>query len=669
MTEKRPLRYCLVVWFLLFNFCAFAQETATKADLLIRNTTLIDVVKRQVLFHKNIVIRSGHITAITDTLTKTNAIKMINGAHFISLPGFINTHTHLWQHICKSCYPKESLQTWIKIYNTIHYLTPEQLYQVVLAASDEAILSGITTVSDYASLSFNDYGFSTNAKAMYDAGLGGVLVYNNPSVFLPDSIKLKEIPLLQQQLHHKFAVWMGYGPLSFYPIPQVYSGIVIGQKLHMNFSEHTMENNKEQRDFYDATQTYYNQYKDQLQTGDRQFLQNLLTLKRPSDVDAYEGLVRLKQQLLMTDTLLQSAHDTLYKPLTKEERASLNLVRPARLISPLPLLDYLGGLKDFVSIHSVWPQKEDLDIMIKNNISVSHNPESNLYLSSGIAPIDEYRKSNILVSLGTDGAASNDGINMFSAMREMWNVYKIKLMNIEVSKSIADWDILQSATINGAKALKIDSQTGSLDVGKEADLSLISSDELGMSPIRPEKLISLLIYSGNTRNLKYVISDGKVLVENGQLVKNNEAKLARALTAIAVDVDGKIKSGKIWSEQVGVNAGLLKNYWYQYRSIRSADSVKLIVTNHLRYPIKITIASSGAVFGGGTPAVVSPEVSARFPKDNPAVSFKNQYMLNANESVKIIKKRKKYRYEITTAAGTEVKDTGSGQLLLLVEKK
>lgn len=181
-----------------------------------------------------------------------------------------------------------------------------------------------------------------------------------------------------------------------------------------------------QCDLYDATQNYYARYKDFLQPDDSLFLENLLKLKRPSNVDAYEELIRLKEQILNVDTALQSINDTLYKPLTEQEKVSLGSLKPERVISPLILLDYLKGLKDFVAIHSVWSQKEDLDIMVKNHISVSHNPESNLYLSSGIAPINEYLKSNILVSLGTDGAASNDGINMFSAMREMWNVYKIK---------------------------------------------------------------------------------------------------------------------------------------------------------------------------------------------------------------------------------------------------
>lgn len=666
---KKQYVACFVILLIFLNKGKLVgQDTNTKVDILIRNTTVVDVIHRQLLFHKNIAIKNGHITALTDTIMKIFSKRIIDGSHYISLPGFIDTHTHLWQHICKSCYPKESLQTWIRIYNTIHYLGPDQLYQVVLAASNEALLSGITTVSDYASLSFNDYGFETNARAIYDAGLGGVLVYNNPSVFLPDSIKIREIPLLQQKFRKRFSIWMGYGSLSFYSIPQVYSGIVIGHKLKMNFTEHTMENNKEQRDLYDATQNYYTRYKDLLEPDDRRFLENLLKLKRPSNIDAYEQLIRLKEQIMDVDTALQAINDTLYKPLTEQEKERLGSLKPERLVSPLILLDYLKGLKDFVAIHSVWQQKEDLDIMVKNHISVSHNPESNLYLSSGIAPVNDYMKSNIIVSLGTDGAASNDGINMFSAMREMWNGYKIKLMNIEISKNIDDWNILQSATINGAIALKIDSLTGSLNVGKEADISLISTDELGMSPIRPDKLISLLIYSASPRNVKYVISDGRIVVENGHLSNASEAKLAINLTRIAAYVDSKIKSGKIWSATFKLNHQLFKDYWYKYRSIRLADSVNLMVTNNFMQPVKVTVISSGAVFGGGTPTVVDQDISARFPEEKYPKSFKEQFILKSDESIHIVKNHKTYNYQITTSSEKLERSTGSGQFLLLVEK-
>jgi cytosine/adenosine deaminase-related metal-dependent hydrolase len=648
---------------------AFGQNATNEVDLLIKNTTIADVLTKQPVYNRNIAIKNGLITAISDTNISYKAKVTIDGSNLLALPGFIDTHTHIWQHICKSCYPKENLQTWVRVYNAIYYLDENQLYDVVLAASDEALLSGITTVSDYASLSFSDYGFDVNARAMRDAGLDGVLVYNNPSFFLPDSIKLKEIPLLNRKYADRFNIWMGYGPLSFYSIPQVYSGIVIAHQLNMNVTEHTMENNKEQRDFYDSTKIYFNRYHDRLQPNDQGVLQQLLSLKRPSDVDAYAQALRTNRLMLETDSALIAQRNKLYKPLTSQEKASLQSMTESRLISPLILLDYLGGLKGFLAIHSVWPQKEDIEIMKRNNISVSHNPESNLYLSSGIAPISNYRDANVLVSLGTDGAASNDGINMFSAMKEMWNMYKIRALNIEASKNIDAWDILQSATINGAKALKIDDKTGSLNIDKYANITLVASDQLGMSPIRWDKVISLLIYSGNARNVKYVICRGNIRVRNGQLTQSNESHLANSLTAIAADVDLKIKNGKSWVGTFEMDDNSLKDYWYKYSAIRKADTVNLTLINKQSSPIKISVLSSGLVFGGGSPDVASPEVNKRFPKDAPSTAFKEQYWLKPKESIQIVKARNGYKYQITTSSGTKPENTSSGQLLLLAERR
>ena len=159
-------------------------------DLLIYNTTVIDVVNKQILTNKNIGIINGKISSIINSSFSINDIldtanEIIDGSYYIVLPGFINTHTHLWQHISKSSAPKEPLQTWLQIYEPIYYLTKDELSDVVLAASCEALLSGITTISDYAS-SYNDYGFETNAESISKAGLNGILVWDNPSVFLYD---------------------------------------------------------------------------------------------------------------------------------------------------------------------------------------------------------------------------------------------------------------------------------------------------------------------------------------------------------------------------------------------------------------------------------------------------------------------------------------------------
>jgi hypothetical protein len=326
-------------------------------------------------------------------------------------------------------------------------------------------------------------------------------------------------------------------------------------------------------------------------------------------------------------------------------------------------LDYLNVLPGYLAIHSVWQQKEDIELMQRRGVTVSHNPESNMYLSSGIAPVYEYLNARILVTIGTDGAASNDGINFFSAMREMWNLYKIDLMNTDVTKEFDEWIVLQAATINGAKALKLDNRTGSLTEGKEADIILISKDELGLAPARPDKIPALLIYSANTRNVKYVISDGNVVVENGHLVRYQEKALANRLSEIAAAVDERIEKGKVWDESYEIPDRLPTAYWYKYRSIRDKDGVDLRVKNSGSAPIRLTIIASGDPFGGGTADVVDKEVSDRFPEGHARLGFKEEIIIRPRQEARVIKKPGQWEYELVAPSRPLGPKSGSGRLL------
>ncbi len=665
--KTHPILYLLFLK-LFLAILLVAQILSVEAQkILITNVSIVDVEQKQQLQHKTIRIENGFIKAISDTILSLQGYDSIDGSHLIALPGFVNTHTHLWQHICKACYPKESLQQWVRIYRTIHYLTAEELYKVVLAASSEALLSGITTVSDYASLGFNDYGFETNLQSMKDAGLNGVAVWNNPSIFLPDSIKLTEIQRLQEKYKDNFTIWMGFGPLSFYSLPQVYSGIYLSKKLHLNNTEHTMENNQEQRDLYDNLSKYYSTYENNLLPDDKIFLEHALSMTRPSDNDAYQQLLRKAADILKADSLLHC--DTLYKSLTEQERLQLSSLSSPRLISPIFILNYLDALQDFVSIHSVWLQQPDIDIVKQHNISISHNPESNLYLSSGIAPVNDYLREKINVTIGTDGAASNDGIDFFSAMKSMWNVYKINSLNTEITKSIDPWDIIQAATINGARALKLDSMTGSIAIGKQADIILLSSDELGTAPIRDDKLIPLLIYSASTRNVRYVLSKGDMIVENGRLKKYDEHALASDLTNIANVVDQRIDAGKIWRDTYTIRDREMPLYWYRYRSIRKADSVYLIIENSTSQSLNLSIIFSGEVFGGGTPFVVDKAVAKRFPDLPPSGGFRRDFLIRPKEKIIVSKAKQNFVFILENKKRCILQKASIGQLLVVAQNR
>ncbi|CAF0953404.1 unnamed protein product [Adineta steineri] len=457
---------------------------------------------------------------------------------------------------------------------------------------------------------------------------------------------------------------MGFGPLSFHSLPTIYSGILIAKQLNMSTTEHTMENIQEQRDFRNHMIDYLQQYKRFNLTNDEQILYNLTNLTSPSNVDAYEQLLRTVQQILKFDKILEN--DISYKKLTDAEKQILGTFNYNRRSSPLILLDYFQILKTHLAIHSVWLQSEDIDILIRNNMSISHNPESNMYLTSGIAPIDDYLRKNILITIGTDGAASNDGINFFTAMKQMWNGYKINMMNTDISKKFDEWNIIQAATINGAKALKIDKKTGSIDIGKQADITLIATNELGLSPLRLNTLKSLLIYSADTRNVKYVVINGTIRVDNGFIKYQNQSQLAQRLTQIARDVDLRVINGKIWSEKyIITRQDLIRSYWYKYRSIRVLDTIDLIIESVENLTMCIVV--SGTTFGGGTYTVIGELAKQRFPEDKLPQAFSKPISLSAGISLRITKKRSQYEYTIYlgNAIIFAQNSTAAGQLLIL----
>ena len=268
-----------------------------------------------------------------------------------------------------------------------------------------------------------------------------------------------------------------------------------------------MENVREQRDFYRSLGDYLETFGEKLSPEIRSKLYEIHADGSPSNVDGVEWIKRMAGDILENDR----GRDRL----TPEESALLEKWVAPPSVSPVPLLNFMGAFDGpYISIHSVWQSQRDMDIYKEKNVAVSHNPESNMYLSSGIAPILEYKRNNILVSLATDGAASNDGINYFSAMRGMWNLQKIATLDTQVSKEMAAWYVMQAATINGARAMKIDHRTGSLEPGKEADITLLSRERLKLAPYVPGagNVLPLIIYSGTPSAVETVISDGKIAV-------------------------------------------------------------------------------------------------------------------------------------------------------------
>ena len=172
-----------------------------------------------------------------------------------------------------------------------------------------------------------------------------------------------------------------------------------------------------------------------------------------------------------------------------------------------------------LAAHCVHVTEEDMAIMAENNVAVAHNPQSNLKLASGIAPIPEMIEKGITVGLGTDGSASNNNADMLEEVRLAATLHKARLYDPKAIPAQAAWNM---GTVEGAKALGYN-DLGKIAVGQRADIVLY--DVSGMHWMPRYNDVAALVYSANSSDANTVIVAGKVLMKNKELLTIDEEKL------------------------------------------------------------------------------------------------------------------------------------------------
>ena len=182
-----------------------------------------------------------------------------------------------------------------------------------------------------------------------------------------------------------------------------------------------------------------------------------------------------------------------------------NQKTPAQYLEDLGFFDRQGSL----CYHCVHMDKDDLQILADYNASVSTCPSSNIKLASGIAPIYAMQNKGINITIGTDGVASNNSLDMF---KEMFLVATLSKVNIYDASVVCAADVLKMATINGANALGFD--VGEIKVGKKADIILINIDQPHYYP--HQNLLSHLVYAGKSGDVYLTMVNGKILYHNGE---------------------------------------------------------------------------------------------------------------------------------------------------------
>jgi len=211
------------------------------------------------------------------------------------------------------------------------------------------------------------------------------------------------------------------------------------------------------------------------------------------------------------------ANNLLVHTHASEQRDEVDVVRQRFGTSNIRLLANLG-LADTNACyaHCVWPEPDEFDVLASGGASVVHCPSCNMKLGSGAAPIAEYLERGVNVALGADGAASNNRLDAWEELRLAGLLSRFR----DGPPGVGALDLFEMATLGGARALGLDADIGSIEVGKYADLCVL--DLRRPHAAGPEDVYTQLVFSASAGDVRLVLIGGAIVVQDGRLLKFSE---------------------------------------------------------------------------------------------------------------------------------------------------
>ncbi len=377
----------------------------------------------------------------------------------IMLPGFINTHHHLYQALFRnvSSVQNAKLFDWLThLYEIWKNIDAEAIYVSSVVAISEMIASGVTTTSDML------YLYPKGTKGIFDAEVAGAR----------------------------------HSGIRFYPC------------------RGSMSLDKENGGLPP---------KDIVQTEEEILMDSERVIKRYHDPSKYSMLrvalapcspFSVTEELMLKTAELADEYDLLLHTHLAETEDEEHYCIERIGLRPVEYMEKLGWLRDNVWFaHTVWLNADDIEKFDKNGVGISHCPTSNMRLGSGIAPItDMMKKDGIRISLGVDGSASNDTGNMLEEIRNAFLLQRVKYG----ADAITPRDVLYLATMGGAKVLKIEDYTGSIEKGKAADLILFNMNKLEFAGGLSDPVAALVMC--DNKKVDFSMINGKIVMEDGYLL-------------------------------------------------------------------------------------------------------------------------------------------------------
>ena len=403
--------------------------------------------------------------------------RTIDADRFIAMPGMINAHCHSAANLVRGMMPSKPLEIWRAYYRaSLRDMRDEDFFASALLGGMEMLRNGATTVLDHfaGNAACRFMGAGAAIQALRDLGLRHVAALTITDKNYEDTIPLGAA-----------------------------AAALSGEIGRMSASEA-----KDTRAWLDECEEFIETF----------HLPEKLTTACPGP----SAVQRCSDELLTGAADIATKRNLpmhIHLAETKAQAVQGSKIYGHSLLRHLESLGVVGP--NLSCAHSIWIEEEDVALFAKRGAVPVHNPASNLRIGSGLARVKEFFAAGVSVGLGTDGSASNDGQNMFDAVR------LAALIHNEAGTDFNRWvtplQALTMATRNGARAFGLDA--GSVVTGKLADLVLLRRDTAAFTPLND--VVGQIVFCENGSDVDTVIVDGEIVVEDGRSTKVDEKEVLR----------------------------------------------------------------------------------------------------------------------------------------------
>jgi 5-methylthioadenosine/S-adenosylhomocysteine deaminase len=385
----------------------------------------------------------------------------------IIIPGMVNTHTHLFQTLCKGLGHDKSLFDWFRtaILPYAQLLSEDDCYWAAMLGCLEATKSGVTCLNDFMYVHPRPKLSDSVIRAMVDSGIRGIysrgIVDAGKDHGMPDVL----IEDLDDSIEDSERVFSAYqntadGRISVWTAPA---------SLWMS----TPKAFRKAKEFSDNHSTWLTWHSSETR-----------------------GVVNYCK--------------------SQYGKSDMSLLHDSKLLGERTL-----------AAHCVWLSDSEIQQMKEDGSSVAHCPVANMYLSDGIARVPDMLRNGINVGLGTDGSASNDNQDVISLLKTAALLHKVSAPDPTI---ITAKEVLNMATIGGARSLGLGEQIGSIEIGKKADITILDFNKPNTTPMHEP--ISSLVYCATQENVDAVIVDGRILMEGRKMKNVDEALIMQKVVTI-----------------------------------------------------------------------------------------------------------------------------------------